>query len=144
MSGRTSATASASALGTRGWAPIGLKIPKLRHGSYLPTWLLEPRRRAEKALTAVIAEAYVLGVSTRKVENLVEALGMEKMSKSQVSQLAMELDGNAYPVPSFPFTCGRRRASASLVAARGKRREQFAGWVIVTANDTPAYNSSAP
>jgi len=72
---------------------IGLKIPKLRHGSYFPGWLLEPRRRAEKALTAVVAEAYVLGVSTRKVEDLVETLGIEKMSKSQVSQLAKELDG---------------------------------------------------
>ena len=72
---------------------IGLKIPKLRHGSYFPAWLLEPRRRTEKALTAVVAEAYLLGVSTRKVEDLVETLGIEKMSKSQVSQLAKELDG---------------------------------------------------
>src|SRR3954470_1477767 len=72
---------------------IGLKIPKLRHGSYFPTWLLEPRRRAEKALTSVVAEAYLLGVSTRKVEDLVQALGIEKLSKSQVSELAKELDG---------------------------------------------------
>src|SRR4051812_19268321 len=61
---------------------IGRKIPKLRQGSYFPAWLLEPRRRAEKALTAVVAEAYVLGVSTRKVEDLVETLGIEKLSKS--------------------------------------------------------------
>jgi transposase-like protein len=72
---------------------IDLQIPKLRHGSYFPGWLLEPRRRAEKALTAVICEAYTLGVSTRKVEDLVQALGIEKLSKSQVSQLAKELDG---------------------------------------------------
>ncbi len=72
---------------------IDLQIPKLRQGSYFPTWLLEPRRRAEKALTAVVAEAYALGVSTRKVEDLVQALGIEKLSKSQVSQLAKELDG---------------------------------------------------
>src|SRR3954469_13253315 len=72
---------------------IGLKIPKLRHGSYFPTWLLEPRRRAEKALTSVVAEAYLLGVSTRKVEDLVQSLGIEKISKSQVSVLAQELDG---------------------------------------------------
>lgn len=72
---------------------IGLKIPKLRQGTYFPTWLLEPRRRAEKALTAVVAEAYVLGVSTRKVEDLVETLGIERMSKSQVSEMAKELDG---------------------------------------------------
>ena len=72
---------------------IGLEIPKLRHGSYFPSWLLEPRRRAEKALTAVVAEAYLLGVSTRKVEDLVQTLGIEKLSKSQVSELAKELDG---------------------------------------------------
>jgi putative transposase len=72
---------------------IDLQIPKLRQGSYFPAWLLEPRRRAEKALTAVVAEAYALGVSTRKVEDLVQALGIEKLSKSQVSQLAKELDG---------------------------------------------------
>jgi mutator family transposase len=52
---------------------IGLQIPKLSQGSYFPAWLLEPRRRVEKALTAVVAEAYVLGVSTRKVEDLVQA-----------------------------------------------------------------------
>jgi transposase-like protein len=72
---------------------IGLEIPKLRRGSYFPTWLLEPRRRAEKALTAVVAEAYLLGVSTRKVEDLVQTLGIERLSKSQVSELAKELDG---------------------------------------------------
>ncbi len=68
---------------------IDLAIPKLRHGTYYPGWLLEPRRRAEKALTAVVAEAYLLGVSTRKVEDLVQALGIEKLSKSQVSEFAI-------------------------------------------------------
>jgi len=53
---------------------IALQIPKLRQGTYFPGWLLEPRRRAEKALTSVIAEAYLLGVSTRKVEDLVRAV----------------------------------------------------------------------
>jgi putative transposase len=72
---------------------IGLKIPKLRQGRYFPGLLLEPRRRAEKALTAVVAEAYVLGVSTRKVEDLVETLRIEKLPKSQVLQPAKELEG---------------------------------------------------
>ena len=71
---------------------IALSIPKLRQGSYFPTWLLEPRRRAEKALTCVVVEAYVQGVSTRRVEDLVQSLGIEKMSKSQVSVLTKELD----------------------------------------------------
>jgi len=71
---------------------IALAIPKLRQGTYFPTWLLEPRRRAEKALTSVVVEAYVQGVSTRRVEDLVQSLGIEKMSKSQVSALTKELD----------------------------------------------------
>jgi putative transposase len=71
---------------------IELPIPKLRTGSYFPSWLLRPRRRAEQALTAVIGEAYVLGISTRKVEDLVQSLGMERLSKSQVSLLCKELD----------------------------------------------------
>jgi len=72
---------------------IDLQIPKLRQGTYFPGWLLEPRRRAEKALTAVVAEAYLQGVSTRRVEDLVQSLGIEKLSKSQVSVLSKELDG---------------------------------------------------
>jgi putative transposase len=70
---------------------LELKIPKLRAGSYFPSWL-EPRRRAEQALTAVIAEAYVQGVSTRKVEALVQALGIGGISKSEVSRLCASLD----------------------------------------------------
>ncbi len=70
---------------------IELKIPKLRKGSYFPS-LLERRRRAEKALVAVIQEAYVHGVSTRKVDELVRALGLDGVSKSEVSRLCAELD----------------------------------------------------
>ena len=70
---------------------LELQIPKLRQGSYFPNWL-EPRRRAEQALVAVIAEAYVQGVSTRKVEALVQALGIAGISKSEVSRLAASLD----------------------------------------------------
>ena len=71
---------------------IGLAIPKLRQGSYFPDWLLDPRRRAEKALVAVVAECYVRGVSTRRVDGLVKTLGIESLSKSQVSRMAGELD----------------------------------------------------
>jgi transposase-like protein len=71
---------------------IGLRVPKLRQGSYFPGWLLEPRRRAEKALVAVVAECYVKGVSTRRVEDLVATLGIERISKSQVSEMAKSLD----------------------------------------------------
>jgi putative transposase len=70
---------------------VDLKIPKLRKGSYFPGFL-EPRRTAEKALAAVIQEAYVQGVSTRSVDELVKAMGMSGISKSQVSRLCAEID----------------------------------------------------
>ena len=70
---------------------VELRIPKLRRGSYFPGFL-EPRRMGEKALTAVIQEAYVQGVSTRSVDDLVKAMGMEGISKSRVSRLCAEID----------------------------------------------------
>ncbi len=71
---------------------VELRIPKLRKGSYFPGFL-EPRRMAEKALTAVIQEAYVQGISTRSVDDLVKAMGMSGISKSQVSRLCEEIGG---------------------------------------------------
>jgi putative transposase len=71
---------------------IQLQIPKLRRGTYYPSFL-EPRRRAERALLAVIQSAYVAGVSTRKVDDLVQALGMTGIDKSKVSRIRKELDG---------------------------------------------------
>ena len=71
---------------------VELRIPKLRKGSYFPGFL-EPRRTAEKALTAVIQEAYVQGISTRSVDDLVKAMGMSGISKSQVSRLCEDIDG---------------------------------------------------
>jgi len=71
---------------------VELRIPKLRKGSYFPAFL-EPRRLAEKALAAVVQEAYVQGVSTRSVDELVKAMGMSGISKSQVSRLCEEIDG---------------------------------------------------
>ena len=70
---------------------VDLAIPKLREGSYFPAFV-EPRRASEKALTAVIQEAYVHGVSTRSVDDLVKAMGMTRISKSQVSRLCAEID----------------------------------------------------
>ena len=70
---------------------VDLKIPKLRRGSYVPGFL-EPRRTGEKALAAVIQEAYIQGVSTRSVDELVKAMGMSGISKSQVSRLCAEID----------------------------------------------------
>jgi len=69
-----------------------LAIPKLRHDTYLPEWLLAPRRRAERALVAVVAQCYVEGVSTRRVDDVVKAMGIEGISKSTVSEMAKSLD----------------------------------------------------
>ncbi|WP_182878202.1 IS256 family transposase [Microbispora sp. H10670] len=71
---------------------VELAIPKLRQGSYFPDWLLERRRRAEQALVSVVATSYLLGVSTRRVDKLVEQLGIAGISKSQVSAMAKVLD----------------------------------------------------
>ena len=70
---------------------LDLKVPRVRDGSYFPS-LLEPRKRAERALVAVVREAYVQGVSTRRVDDLVKALGLDGISRSQVSRLCEELD----------------------------------------------------
>jgi transposase-like protein len=77
--------------GARNPGTVELRIPKLRKGSYFPGFL-EPRRMAGKALTAVIQEAYVHGISTRSVDDLVQAMGMSGISKSQVSRLCVEID----------------------------------------------------
>ena len=81
---------------------VELKIPKLRKGSYFPGFL-EPRRMAEKALTAVIQEAYIQGVSTRSVDDLVQVMGMSGISKSQVSRLCAEIDGKIHSFLERPL-----------------------------------------
>ncbi len=81
---------------------VDLKIPKLRKGSYFPGFL-EPRRTAEKALAAVIQEAYVQGVSTRSVDDLVRAMGMSGISKSQVSRLCAEIDERVHAFLERPI-----------------------------------------
>lgn len=85
---------------------IPLAVPKLREGSYYPDWLLENRRRAERALVAVIAECYVRGVSTRRVDGLVKTLGIEGISRSQVSRLAKTLDEEVAAFRSRPLDGG--------------------------------------
>jgi putative transposase len=84
---------------------VELRIPKLRKGSYFPAFL-EPRRMSEKALTAVIQEAYVQGVSTRSVDDLVQAMGMSGISKSQVSRLCGEIDEKVQTFLNRPLEGG--------------------------------------
>jgi putative transposase len=86
---------------------IELAIPKLRQGSYFPSFL-EPRRRSEQALVAVVQEAYVNGVSTRKVDRLVEALGLAGMGKDQVSRLCQGLDEQVTAFRERPWTAAIR------------------------------------
>ena len=71
---------------------IDVAIPKLRKGSYFPEWLLERRKRSESALITVVADCYLAGVSTRRMDKLVKTLGIDSLSKSQVSRMAAELD----------------------------------------------------
>ena len=85
---------------------LNLAIPRLRQGSYFPEWLLEPRRRAERALANVVAECYVTGVSTRKVENIAQTLGIERLSKSQVSEMAKILDEQVEAFRNRPLDQG--------------------------------------
>jgi len=140
---------------------IALAIPKLRQGSYFPDWLLEPRRRAERALVTVIAQAYLAGVSTRRVEGLVQTLGIAHLSKSQVSVMAKALDGMVdefrnRPLDSGPYTyvwvdaltqrCrdGGRvvnicTAIATAVNANGQR--EILGIDVFTSEDGAAWTS---
>jgi transposase-like protein len=85
---------------------IELSIPKLREGSYYPDWLLQARRRAEKALVAVVAQCYVEGVSTRRVDDIVRAMGMDGISKSEVSVLAKRLDVEVEAFRNRPLDAG--------------------------------------
>jgi transposase-like protein len=85
---------------------LDLAIPKLRHGSYFPDWLLERRKRAERALTTVVATCYLLGVSTRRMDKLVQALGITGLSKSQVSEMAKDLDTQVAAFRTRPLNEG--------------------------------------
>src|SRR5438046_4539312 len=136
-----------------------LAIPKLRAGSYFPDWLLQPRRRAEQAFVSVIADAYLAGVSTRRVEKLVQQLGVERMSKSQVSRLAQSLDQivadfRTRPLDGAPYAyvtldalqvkCreGGRTVNACVVHAVGVNRDGFReslGLDVVTSEDGAAW-----
>src|SRR5829696_1441550 len=94
---------------SRGWdtraGSIELAVPKLREGSYFSGWLLERGRRAESALVSVVAASYLLGVSTRRMEKLVE-LGITRLSKSQVSEMAKDLDGQVEAFRTRPLDAG--------------------------------------
>jgi predicted enzyme related to lactoylglutathione lyase len=85
---------------------LDVAIPKPREGSYFPDWLLTPRRRVEQALVSVVGTCYFLGVSTRRVERLVETLGIARLSKSQVSAMARSLDEQDTAFRNRPLAAG--------------------------------------
>jgi len=85
---------------------IDVAVPKLRTGSYFPEWLLTRRRRAEQALTSVVATCYLLGVSTRRMDKLVQSLGITSLSRSQVSEMAKDLDAQVAAFRTRPLDAG--------------------------------------
>ena len=91
-------------ISTPGSARVDVAVPKLREGSFFPDWLLERRRRAEQALTSVVATCYLLGVSTRRMDKLVRSLGITGLCKSQVSEMARDLDGQVEAFRTRPWT----------------------------------------
>ena len=134
---------------------IDLAIPRLRKGTYFPEWLLDPRRRSERAVVQVVTECYVRGVSTRRVDGLVRRLGLAGMSKSQVSELAKDLDiviegFRTRPLDQGPYTfvwldamtqrCrdGGRVVNVVTVIATGVNREgrrEVLGVEVITTED---------
>ena len=140
---------------------IDLAVPKLRVGSYYPDWLLVPRRRAEQALVTVIGQAYVEGVSTRRVDDLVKAMGIDGISASQVSRMAVELDAKVTefrerPLDAGPYRYvwidaltqkvreGGRVVNVSAVIATAvnvEGRREIIGFDIVTTEDTDAWTA---
>ena len=140
---------------------IDLAIPKLRSGSYFPDWLLERRRRSEQAMVQVVAECYVRGVSTRRVDGLVKTLGIEGLSKSQVSEMAKSLDPMVDAFRSRPLDAGPYRyvwidamvlkcredgriANVALICAtavNGEGQRELLGVDVVTREDGAAWTA---
>jgi putative transposase len=138
---------------------IDLAVPKLRSGVYSPEFLLQPRRRAEQALVAVVCQAYVEGVSTRRVDDLVKAMGIDGLSKSEVSRMAAELDTlveqfRSRPLDTGPYKYlwvdaltqrvreGGRVVNVSVViatVANAEGRREIAGFDIVTTENTGSW-----
>ena len=141
---------------------IDVAIPKLRTGSYFPEWLLERRKRAESALISVVATCYLLGVSTRRMDKLVQSLGITSLSKSQVSRMAADLDAQVGAfrtrrlADAGPFTFvaadaltmkvreGGRVINAVVLVATGVNGDghrEVLGLQVATSETKPAWNT---
>jgi len=141
---------------------IDVAVPKLRSGTYFPEWLLERRKRSEAALVTVIADCYLAGVSTRRMDKLVKTLGIHALSKSQVSRMAGELDEQVTQfrhrslTEAGPFTFvaadaltmkvregGRVVSTVVLIATgvNGDGRREVLGVQVATSETGPAWNA---
>src|SRR5699024_4047611 len=141
---------------------IDVAVPKLRSGTYFPEWLLERRKRAESALITVIADCYLAGVSTRRMDKLVKTLGIDGLSKSQVSRMAADLDEHVHQfrhrplADAGPFTFvaadaltmkvregGRVVNTVVLVATgvKGDGHREVLGLQVATSETGPAWNT---
>jgi transposase-like protein len=141
---------------------IDVAVPKLRSGTYFPEWLLERRKRSEAALVTVIADCYLAGVSTRRMDKLVKTLGIHSLSKSQVSRMAADLDEHVNEfrhrslTEAGPFTFvaadaltmkvregGRVINTVALVATgvNGDGRREVLGLTVATSETGPAWNT---
>jgi len=121
---------------------LDVAIPKLRSGTYFPDWLLQRRRRAEAALTSVVATCYLLGVSTRRMDKLVQSLGITGLSKSQVSVMAKDLDAQVddfrtRPLDASPYTFAA--ADALTMKVREGRRVAEVAVMVATAVNSDGY-----
>ena len=121
---------------------VEVAIPKLREGSYFPDWLLERRRRAEAALTTVVATSYLLGVSTRRMDRLVKTLGITGLSKSQVSEMAKDLDTQVAAFRTRPLDAGPYTflaADALTMKVRENGRVVNVAVMVATGINTDGY-----
>jgi putative transposase len=138
---------------------IDLAVPKLRSGVYSPEFLLQPRRRAEQALVSVVCQAYVGGVSTRRVEDLVKAMGIEGISRSEVSRMAAELDATVAAFRDRPLDSGPYRylwvdaltqkvreagrvvniSAVVATAVNHQGQREIVGFAVVTTEDTASW-----
>jgi len=140
---------------------VDVAVPKLRTGTYFPEWLLERRKRAESALITVVADCYLAGVSTRRMDKLVKTLGIDSLSKSQVSRMATDLDEHVEQFrhrpldDAGPFTFvaadaltmkvreGGRVINAVVLIATGVNadgRREVLGMRVATSETGPAWN----
>jgi len=121
---------------------IDVAVPKLREGSYFPDWLLQRRRRSEAALTSVVATCYLLGVSTRRMDKLVQSLGITGLSKSQVSEMAKDLDEQVEQFRTRPLTDGPHTflaADALMIRVREGGRVVKVAVMVATGVNAEGY-----